>query len=149
MKSLKLTVFLLGITLTIFGQASKEAIIRKTIEAEHSAFHTNPDRKIYMSYWLVKPETRWVYSNTSGTSFMTGADLNAGMAKNMYPPMDSAKFIFSNFISKASGTVGWASYDVKVDKTDGKSEYSHEFRCLEKIKGIWKIISGSGHQYNP
>lgn len=149
MKTLKLIVFLLGISLTIFGQTSDEAAIRKIIEAEHTAFHTNSDRKIYMSYWSVKPETRWVSSGTSGAFFMTGDDLNVGMAKNMYPPMDNAKFIFSNFVAKASGTVGWASYDAKVDKTDGKSEFTHQFRCLEKIDGVWKIISGSVHQYNP
>lgn len=149
MKTIKMTILFLGICTLSFAQTNDETNIRKIIEAENINFCTNSNRKVYMNDWLLKPETQWVYSSKDGLQFMTGEDLKIGMAKNLYPPANNATCTFSNFIVKASGNVGWASFDKKMITPDGKVDYVHAFRCMEKIENAWKIISASEHQYQP
>ena len=148
MKTIRIAILCLGVTTKCFSQSEVTAI-RKTIEAEDIAFYTNPNRKAYMEYWAIKPDTRWVYSGLDGTVIMTASDLKTAIAKNQFPPADNSVCSFSNFVIKVNGTVGWATYDKKAVAPKGKTDYTHEFRGMEKIAGVWKIISASVHQYKP
>jgi hypothetical protein len=150
MKTFQITILLLGITAFSFAQANDKAAIRKRLEAEILNFHTNTDRKVYISYWHIKPESRWVSSSMDGSNILlTSDEFKAGIRNNEFPPADNARCSFSNFVVKASGSIGWATFDIKMVTPDGKEDYLHTFRCLEKIGGVWKIISGSEHQYKP
>jgi hypothetical protein len=80
---------------------------------------------------------------------MKSNDFKVGMANNQYPPADNATFSYSDFVVKASSNTGWATYDKKAVTPDGKPDHTHEFKCMEKVGGIWKIISASVHQYKP
>jgi hypothetical protein len=133
-----------------FAQTKDKAAIRKVIESEIINFHKNTNRKVYVSYWHIKPETRFVSSSIDGNTLcMTSDDFKAGIANNKYPPADDATVSFSNFVVKAGGKTGWATYDIKMITPDGKEDYIHSFRGLEKRGGVWKIITGSEHQYKP
>ncbi|MCC6287384.1 MAG: hypothetical protein IT249_05825 [Chitinophagaceae bacterium] len=48
-----------------------------------------------------------------------------------------------------NGIIGWATYDKKTVTPNGKTEFSHEFRGMEKINGEWKIISAPVHAFIP
>jgi hypothetical protein len=149
MKKTLTTLFFLAIALMGFAQ-SDEAAIRKVIEAEDIAFHTNVDRPVYMSYWLIKPETRWAYSSLDGLMvYRTGEELKKGMANNEYPPADNATCFFSNVVISTNNSMAWVSYDLKTVTPQGITDYTHEFRFMEKIKSVWKIISATVHQYKP
>jgi hypothetical protein len=149
MKKTLTTLFFLAIVSIGFSQ-SDEAAIRKVIEAEDIAFHTNVDRPVYMSYWLVKPETRWAYSSLEGRmDYMTGDVLKTAMANNQYPPADNATCFFSNVVISTNNSMAWVSYDLKTVTPQGITDYTHEFRFMEKIKSVWKIINASVHQYRP
>jgi hypothetical protein len=150
MKRIVITTLFLVSTAICFAQTKDEAAIRKVLESEIINFHKNTNRKVYVSYWHIKPETRFVASGLDGnTFFMTSDDFKAGIAKNKYPPADAATVSFSNFVVKAGGTTSWATYDIKMITPDGKEDYIHSFRGLEKTAGVWKIITGSEHQYKP
>jgi hypothetical protein len=49
MKSIQITIFLLGIAVAGFAQTKDELAIRKIIEEEDIAFHTNTNRKVYIT----------------------------------------------------------------------------------------------------
>lgn len=149
MKQITLTLILMVSGLIGFAQNKDESAIRKTVETEIKDFHTNPNRKmIYSNSWQLQPETRWVSTGLGGNVlFLTSDDIKKAIANNFIPPADSATFTFSNFVVKASGKVGWATYDDKSVTPDGNISYWHQFRLLEKVGGTWKIISGGLHQY--
>jgi hypothetical protein len=150
MKHFVIQSLLLGVTAICIAQTKDEAAIRKILESEIINFHRNANRKVYVSYWYIKPETRFVASSLDGTNFfMTSDDFKAGIANNKYPPADNATVSFSNFVVKAGGTTGWATYDIKMVSPDGKGDHIHSFPGLEKTGGVWKIITGSEHQYKP
>ena len=81
--------------------------------------------------------------------FLRDEDFNRLIADNSIPPGDSATFTLSNFVIKAYGKVGWATFDDKTVFPDGKAVYLHQFRLLEKVGATWKIISGGAHEYKP
>ena len=150
MKQIAIITFLLCISSICNAQTKEEAAIRKILELEIINFHTNANRKVYASYWQVKPETSFASSSLNGNSFfMTSDDFKVGIENNQFPPVDNATCTFSNFVVKAGCTTGWATYDIKMVTPDGKEDYIHSFRGLEKIGGVWKIITGSEHQYKP
>jgi hypothetical protein len=103
---------------------------------------------IYLNSWRLQPGTRCLSTGLNGNVLiLTSDDIKNTIANNFIPPADSATFTFSNFVVKASGKVGWATYDNKSVAPDGDKSYWHQFRLLEKIGGTWKIISGGLHQY--
>lgn len=151
MKALYLTIFLMGISILGFAQTKDEAAVEQVVKGELKDFHTNANRKmVYSNWWQLLPETRWVSTNLEGNVlFLTSDDIKKAIANNFMPPADSATFTFSNFVVKASGKVGWVTYDDKSITPDGNISYWHQFRLLEKVGSTWKIISGGLHQYKP
>jgi hypothetical protein len=148
MKSLLTTLLLIN-TIFLMAQNGEEAAVRAAIEAESKAFHTNPDRQVFLSSWKLEGDSRLVYQGTEGTNLMTGDGIKAAVAAGQIPPADKAVSEFSNFVVRAGGTVAWATFDQKSTTPDGKLQYTREFRCMEKVNGQWKIVSSSVHAYQP
>jgi Domain of unknown function (DUF4440) len=142
--------FVLSLGSTL-AQSADEAAIRTAIEAESAAYHTNSDRSQFISFWQLTPEARLVYSSPSSqnTSLYDGKSMQAAVAAGQLPAADQAAREFTNYLIKASGSIGWATFDQKTTTPDGKVSYTHEIRCMEKIGGAWKIVSSSVHQYQP
>ena len=89
MKRIIITGLFLVYTAICFAQTKDQAAIRKVLESEIINFHKNTNRKVYVRYWHIKPETRFVSSSLDGnTFFMTSDDFKAGIANNKYPPAD-------------------------------------------------------------
>lgn len=149
MKTFLLPLFFLASSFCSAIAQTDEAAIRQVIEAESNAFHLNPDRKVFTTYWHVTADNRMVYSDPTGSSIFQGDQMQAAVAKGELPPADQATSAFSNFLVRAGGNVGWATFDQKNTTPDGKTTYTREFRCMEKIGGSWKIISSSIHDYKP
>ena len=142
-------IFLLTFCIRCNKSTDEGSAIRKVIEAEDITFYQNKDRLAHASFWHIIPETRWWYSGLSNTEFWTGADYKAAIAKMDIPPADNATCTFTDFFVKVNGTIGWATYDKKNVTPEGKTEFAHEFRGMEKINGEWKIISASVHAFTP
>lgn len=149
MKTLLFTLLFLASSLCSALAQTDEAAIRQVIESESKAFHTSTDRKVFTTYWHVTNDNRMVYSDSTGAYLFRGDEMKAAMAKGELPPADNAASEFSNFLVRADGNIGWATFDQKNTTPDSKSIYTREFRCMEKIDGSWKIISSSIHDYKP
>ncbi len=149
MKTTIATFLLLALTLVSFAQTKDETAIRKVIEAEDVSFYTNKDRMAHVGYWHITPYTRWWYSGLKSVEFLTGDQWKADMANNKFPPADNAICSFSDFVIKANDKLAWVTYEKKTVTPEGKTEFTHEFRGMEKISGVWKIISASVHEYQP
>jgi hypothetical protein len=126
-----------------------EKAIQQVIESESRAYHSNPDRTAYMGYWLLNDQTRLVYTGPEGTFYVTGADMQATLSSGKLPPMDHAVTTYTNFVIRADGNIGWASFDQTSTMPDGEVKYMHEFRCMEKVQGVWKTVQSSIHRYVP
>jgi hypothetical protein len=129
------------------AQTADEKAIRQAIEAESKAYHTNPDRMAFTAYWHVTPETRIVYSGPEASSVFVGSEMKAAIDSGQMPPMDHAINEYSNFVIRASGPIGWASFDQKSTTPDGKVSTMREMRLMEKIGDAWKIVFSSVHEY--
>lgn len=151
MKKILFVLSILALSLgSAAAQSADETAIRTVIENESKAFHTNTDRTAFLGYWSVTPDTRLVYSGPADAhSTIPGDAMKSAAASGQLPPADNAVSEMTNFVIKASGTVGWAAFDQKTTTPDGKSEYMREIRCMEKVRGEWKIVSSSVHQYMP
>ncbi len=121
--------------------------IKKVIVAETYAFHTNTDRNVFLSYWNISDETIMVYSPTQGTpTMLTGAMMKGAAQAGKIPLADQGTTEYSNVVIRASGSIGWASFDQK-ETVNGTTTALYAFRFLEKIDGKWKIVSSSIHEY--
>lgn len=143
MKKIFTFAFLFFISLGFLSAQNKEVEkIKKLIEAESFMYHNNPDRSVFLTYWLVNETSRMVVSNKNGTAVIPSKSIEASVKNNTIPPPDNIKSVFSNYMIRVSGKVAWASFDQKNSNSDVPF---HEFRCLEKINGEWKILGSSVH----
>ena len=150
MKNVLFSLLLVTLSLgSVTAQTADEAAIRTAIESESKAFHTNTDRTAFIGFWHITPESRMVYQGLGEINLLTGEAMKAAVAAGQLPAADNAERVFSNFVVKANGTIGWASFDQISTKPDGKAAYMREFRCMEKIGTAWKIVSSSVHEYKP
>jgi hypothetical protein len=122
-------------------KADEEAAIQKTIEDEGHEFHYNTDRNSFLSFWNMTDATRMVYSGKTGLIKLTAKDMKDAAEKGVIPKADNQNSTFSNYVIRVNGNVSW----VTNDQTDSKGILYHEVRCLEKIAGVWKIVSSSVH----
>lgn len=149
MKNIVLTLCIFTASTVAMLAQNDAAAIQKAIESESQAFHTNPDRNVFISFWQITDDTRLVYSGPDGNSFISGKEILNAITNGQLPPTDNASAVFSNYTIKFSGVTGWASFDQENTDATGKKSYMHEFRMMEKVNGNWKIVSSSVHQYAP
>lgn len=55
--------------------------------------------------------------------------------------------IISKLKMGITGESAWVSHDEESITKDGISTFSYEVRLLEKVKGEWKLVGQSVHQY--
>lgn len=147
MKKTLFILALLAINLCAAIAQSEDAAIRKAIEDETRAFHTNPDRNVFLSYWNITDETVMTYSGGGNMSKITGAQMRDAVKNGTIPGVDNMTVTYENFTVRSSGNVAWASFvQIDTDKDGKKGPRLHEYRMLEKINGAWKIVCSSVHE---
>jgi Domain of unknown function (DUF4440) len=122
-------------------KADDEAAIKKAIENESSQFHINPDRNVFLQSWNMVDGTTISYSGKGGMTTLSGKDMKAAAEKGVIPKANGEVTTFSNYLVRANGNIGWATFD----QTSAKGIVTHEFRCMEKVGNDWKIVSSSVH----
>jgi hypothetical protein len=126
----------------------QENEVKELIEAESHSFHTDSDRSKFLDFWADTKDMRISYSSSDRTqNFVSVSELKAIVNKSLMPAANMAKSEYTNYAIRVSGTVAWAMFDQKATKPDGSVDLTHEFRCLEKTAGKWKIVGSSIHQY--
>lgn len=147
MKKIIFFVSLFVLTINFVSAQSETATIQKMIEAESHAYHESADRNAFLNYWNIVADAHMVYSGNGTCILLNAKDMKAAGKKSDAPKPDHAKVEMSNYVIRNNGNVAWASFDQKSTTPDGKISNQHEFRCLEKVGGDWKIVSSSVHGY--
>ena len=130
-----------------YGQTPQDSLaIIQLLEKEGATWRMG-DAKGHAECWAVKPNGRVLISTTDGRSLDFSSDRIANAPASM---MTGGGFsIHSNYKMSIGNTSAWVIHDEISIGKDGKETLSHEVRMLEKIKGQWKLIGQSNHQYAP
>jgi TolB protein len=142
-----LVLFQLLIVGNALGQSAKDSLaIIQLLEKEGATWRMG-DAKSHAECWAVKPNGRVLISTTDGRVLDIPSDRIANAPASM---MNGGGFsIHSNYKMSIGNTSAWVIHDEVSIGKDGKETLSHEVRMLETIKGQWKLIGQSLHQYNP
>jgi hypothetical protein len=136
-------IFSLAATFVANAQSADETAIKKVCEAETRAW-LDKDLTTFNNCWLVQPYSRAVVTTEEGQIInISGAQMQGLQAEAMG---GEGTFTNSNYQIHVDGNMAWAYYDEV--KTDSKGKHSsYEFRMLEKVNGVWKIVAMSVHHY--
>lgn len=128
-----------------FGQSKKDSLaIINLLEKEAVTWRTG-DIKAHAECWQIRPYSRILISTTDTRII----DLDPQIIVN--PPVNmtgnGGKAIISKLKMGITGESAWVNHDEESISKDGVSTYSYEVRLLEKVKGEWKLVGQSVHQY--
>ena len=131
-------------------QKQEEAAIKAALEAETKVYHDGNTEGV-RSHWHFSPQTRAAATTIDGqTLYGNSGEEMRKFFTDLKPTNQS--FSNSNYnikISSGSQTA-WVTFDQTTKDTAGKTLYlSHEFRGMEKVNGVWKILALSAHHYKP
>jgi hypothetical protein len=139
--------FLLLTTLFLSCRAPMDdsTAIQQLLEKESATWRTG-DFAAHSDCWHIQPYSRILVSTTAGETF----DVPPALMKDPDAPMgDGGTSVNSNYKMSIQGDHAWVSHDEISTARDGQKVYSHEIRILEKVKGAWKLVGQSIHQYDP
>lgn len=128
-----------------FGQSKKDSLaIINLLEKEAVTWRAG-DIKAHAECWQIRPYSRILISTTDTRII----DLDPQIIVN--PPVNmtgnGGKAIISKLKMGITGESAWVNHDEESISKDGVSTYSYEVRLLEKVKGEWKLVGQSVHQY--
>lgn len=131
--------------------------IKAVIERETTAF-ANRDAAAFIDCWANVPEASqlviWQEANGKNT-IVSNHNAKTDMptsAKAMIASLGKPTgdtFQNSDYLIRINGNAAFVQYEQVVSKMDGKKEYAHETRYLEKMDGVWKIIHVGAVFYTP
>ncbi len=145
MKKYFFTALLALVLTSSFGQSKKDSVaILNLLEKEATTWRAG-DIKAHAECWQIRPYSRILISTTDGRVI----DAAPSFIVNPSPAMvgNGGKALITKVKMGITGNSAWVSHDEESISKDGKSTFSYEVRLLEKIKGNWKLVGQSVHQY--
>ena len=124
-----------------YAQSTDEKAITAVIGDETTAFYQRKADKA-LSYWANVPYASHSYSEKGSGCVRGYKAISAGMKQVLKRHTEPDKNIYKrhDFIIHVNGSSAWATYI--TDIIDGaKKSQSYDARYLEKINGVWKIVS--------
>lgn len=119
--------------------------IQQLLEKESATWRSG-DFQAHSDCWHIQPYSRILVSDTKGQT----VDVPPALMKDPSVKMgDGGSSSNSNYKMSIQGEHAWVSHEEVSIARDGQKTYSHEIRILEKIKGDWKLVGQSIHQYEP
>ncbi|MFV8443108.1 endo-arabinase [Flavobacterium sp. LB2P44] len=136
--------FLSVVTLTYSQQTTESTSIKKLLEKESATWRAG-DGKGHADCWYIQPYSRILISTPEGVTM----DIPPIAMTNTNPlSMGNGGFsVNTNYKMSINQNTAWVSHDEESTTKDGKKNYSHEIRMLEKIEGQWKLVGQSIHIY--
>jgi hypothetical protein len=141
MKTNLITLTLLLISAATFAQSAVEKAITTVIEQETMAFHQRKADKA-LSYWADVPYASHYYTE-KGMGYVRGYDaISKGMKDvlNRLPAVDKNVYKTHDYLIHVNGTSAWVSYITDI-LTGDKKHQTYDARYLEKVNGVWKLVS--------
>ena len=146
---------LLATTQITVAQSSDVAQIKAVVERETTAWN-NRDATAMADCWANVPEA----GNLISTQDDKGTVMSNHNAKMDMPATikmlvgtmgkpTGVTFQNTDYLIRVKGDAAFAQYEQTETASDGKKEYLHETRYLEKMKGQWKIVHVGAAVYKP
>ncbi|GAB3639611.1 nuclear transport factor 2 family protein [Spirosoma arcticum] len=127
-----------------YAQSADESAIKTVVEQESVAFHQRKADKV-LSYWANVPYASHTYTE-KGMGYVRGYETISKAMKNVLgklPATDKNVYKNHDYRIHINGTSAWATFI--TDAVDGnKKRQTYDARYLEKIKGVWKLVSVVG-----
>jgi hypothetical protein len=128
-----------------FGQSKKDSLaIINLLEKEAGTWRAG-DIKAHAECWKIRPYSRILISTTDARVIDLDPQIIVNPPANMTG--NGGKAIISKLKMGITGESAWVSHDEESVSKDGISTFSYEVRLLEKVKGEWKLVGQSVHQY--
>jgi hypothetical protein len=153
MKTIKLTILFLGITMSGFTQTKDEEAIKAVCEKETQSWN-NRDAEGMISCHANKPYSLMLVAESGNVHYTTAKSSEDSeksvkeLVKMMGQP-NGETFINLGYVIHINGTSAFVYYDQIVTTKDGTKTNFHEVRNLEKMDGSWKIIYVGAVGYKP
>lgn len=128
-----------------FGQSKEDSLAIINLLEKEAATWRAGDIKAHAECWQIRPYSRILISTADGRVI----DAAPSFIVNPSPEMvgNGGKAIITKIKMGITDKSAWVSHDEESISKDGKSTFSYEVRLLEKIKGDWKLVGQSVHQY--
>lgn len=144
MRTKLLALTLLLISAVSFAQSTDEKAIRTVIAGESAAFYQRNVDKV-LSYWANVPYASHYYTER-GSGYLRGySTVSKAIRKYIseHPDMGKGSHKTHDFMIHVNGNSALVTFI-----TDGlygtKKSQSYDARYLEKINGVWKLVSVFG-----
>ena len=124
------------IFLSCSSKEDESKAIKSLLEKESATWRSG-DSKGHADCWHIQPYSKILISTADGQTFDIPAE-------NIVKPISNASGGTSkntNYKMAIHDDNAWVSHDEVSIAKDGKKNFSHEIRLLEKINGDWKILS--------
>lgn len=136
--------FTFSITLSFAQYKHDSLAIIKVLEKEAATWRSG-DLKAHADCWQLRPYTKILVSTPEAKVLDIDPKIIISPPPNMAG--NGGKAIFSNIKIAIKGNSAWVSHNEESISSDGGSTFSYELRLLEKVKGDWKLVGQSVHQY--
>lgn len=128
-----------------FGQSKKDSLAIINLLEKEAATWRAGDIKAHAECWQIRPYSRILISTTDARVIDLDPKIIVNPPANMTGNGGNA--IISKLKMGITGESAWVSHDEESITKDGISTFSYEVRLLEKVKGEWKLVGQSVHQY--
>ena len=145
MKKIIIAVIFTFTFISSYAQFKKDSVAIVSLLEKEAATWRVGDVKGHAECWQIRPYSRILISTTDGRVMDLDPQIIVNPPSNMTG--NGGKAIISKMKMGITDNSAWVSHDEESITKDGISTYSYEVRLLEKIKGEWKLVGQSVHQY--
>jgi len=145
MKKIIIAVIFTFTFISSYAQFKKDSVAIVSLLEKEAATWRAGDVKGHAECWQIRPYGRILISTTDGRVMDLDPQIIVNPPSNMTG--NGGKAIISKMKMGVTDNSAWVSHDEESITKDGISTYSYEVRLLEKIKGEWKLVGQSVHQY--
>ncbi|MES2796966.1 MAG: endo-arabinase [Bacteroidota bacterium] len=140
-----LTALLAFMLASSFAQSKKDSVAIINVLGKEASTWRAGDIKAHADCWQLRPYSRILISTTNGRVIDLDPNIIVNPPANMVG--NGGKAIITNVKMRITGKSAWISHNEESVTKDGISTLSYEVRLLEKVKGNWKLVGQSVHQY--
>lgn len=128
-----------------YGQSSKDSLAIVSLLKKEAATWRAGDIKAHAECWKIRPYSRILISTTDARVIDLSPNVMITPPANLLG--NGGKAILSKIKIGITGNSAWVNHDEESVSKEGVSTFSYEVRLLEKIKGEWKLVGQSVHQF--
>lgn len=122
--------------------ADESEAIKRLLEKESATWRSG-DSKAHAECWYIQPYSKVLVSTADGITL----DIPPSAMVRPIANSTGGSSVNTDYKMSIHGDNAWVSHNEISTAKDGKKNFSHEIRLLEKINGEWKLVGQSIHSY--